>query len=139
MLRARLLPRGQRALRATVMSLLVALGLPSAAVGEDKRAAARLEAMANFLAKAQRLSVVADCSYDVVQDSGQKIEFGERRVMTLRRPDRARVDVTRRDGARRGLLFDGAQLTPSMSTRRSTRRCRSRARSTRRSPISPTT
>ena len=52
-----------------------------------------------------------DCSYDVVQDSGQKIEFGERREMTLRRPDRARIDVTRRDGSRRGVLFDGQQLT----------------------------
>jgi hypothetical protein len=71
----------------------------------------RLEAMANFLAKAQRLSVVADCSYDAVQSSGQKIEFGERRQMTIRRPDRARIDVTRRDGARRGVLFDGTQLT----------------------------
>jgi hypothetical protein len=44
--------------------------------------------MASFLAKAPRLSVTADCSYDVVQDSGQKIEFGEVRAITLRRPDR---------------------------------------------------
>jgi hypothetical protein len=94
-----------------MIGFLIALVLPSVAVGDDKRAADRLTAMANFLAKAQSLSVVADCTYDVVQDSGQKIEFGERRAMTLRRPDRVRVDVTRRDGARRGLLFDGAQLT----------------------------
>src|SRR5438128_7078680 len=66
--------------------------------------------MVNFLAKAPRLGVIADCSYDVLQDSGQKIEFGERRELTLRRPDRARIDVTRRDGARRGLFFDGTQL-----------------------------
>jgi hypothetical protein len=94
-----------------MVGLLIALALPSVAVGDDKRAADRLEAMANFLAKAQRLSVVADCSYDAVQNSGQKIEFGERRQMTIRRPDRARIDVTRRDGARRGVLFDGTQLT----------------------------
>ena len=106
-----LLPQAGRATRATMAGFLIALALPVAAVAEDKRAADRLEAMANFLAKAQSLSVVADCKYDVVQDSGQKIEFGERRAMTLRRPDRVRVDVTRRDGARRGLLFDGAQLT----------------------------
>ena len=91
--------------------VFIAVALPPAAVSEDNRAAARLEAMATFLAKTKSLSVAADCSYDVVQDSGQKIEFGERREMTLRRPDRARIDVTRRDGSRRGVLFDGTQLT----------------------------
>src|SRR5262245_65916262 len=66
--------------------------------------------MASFLAKAPRLSVTADCSYDVVQDSGQKIEFGEVRTITLRRPDRALIEATRRDGVRRGVIFDGKQL-----------------------------
>jgi hypothetical protein len=82
----------------------------SVVLGEENRAAARLEAMAGFLAKAQRLSVTIDSAYDVVQDSGEKIQFGERRVVTLRRPDRARIDVIRRDGSRRGVLFDGTQL-----------------------------
>jgi hypothetical protein len=76
----------------------------------DDAAGARVRAMASFLAKAQRLSVTIDCAYDVLQDSGEKIEFGERRVVVLRRPDRARVDVTRRDGLRRGVVFDGTQL-----------------------------
>ena len=96
---------------ATVVGLLVAGIRPSVAAGDEKTAAAPIEAMANVLAKAQRLGVAVDCAYDVVQDSGQKIEFGERRELTLRRPDRVRVDVTRRDGSRRGLLFDGTQLT----------------------------
>jgi len=82
----------------------------SVVLGEDNRAAARLEAMATFLAKAQRLTVTIESAYDVVQDSGQKVQFGERRVVALRRPDRARVDIARRDGARRGVLFDGTQL-----------------------------
>jgi len=76
----------------------------------DDGAGARVQAMASLLAKAQRLSVTIDCAYDVLQDSGEKIEFGERRVVVLRRPDRARVDVTRRDGARRGVVFDGKDL-----------------------------
>jgi hypothetical protein len=96
---------------AIIAGLLLAGLRPSVAGGEENAAAARIEAMANLLAKAQRLGVAVDCTYDVVQDSGQKIEFGERRELTLRRPDRARVDVTRRDGARRGLVFDGTQLT----------------------------
>lgn len=93
-----------------MVGVLFALVLPPAAVGEENRAAARIEAMASSLAKARRLSVAVDCSYDVVQDSGQKIEFGERRVMTLRRPDRARIEATRRDGTHRGFVFDGKQL-----------------------------
>ena len=96
---------------AIIVGLLVAGIRPSVAGGAEKAAAARIEAMANLLAKAQRLGVAVDCTYDVVQDSGQKIEFGERRELTLRRPDRARANVTRRDGSRRGLLFDGTQLT----------------------------
>jgi hypothetical protein len=91
--------------------LLVLVAAPVSAKSDaDERAAKRVEAMANFLAKAPRLSVTADCSYDVVQDSGQKIEFGEVRAITLRRPDRARIDATRRDGVRRSLVFDGKQL-----------------------------
>jgi len=91
--------------------LLILVAAPVSARSEaDERAAKRVEAMANFLAKAPRLSVTADCTYDVVQDWGQKIEFGEQRVITLRRPDRARIETTRRDGTRRGLIFDGKQL-----------------------------
>ena len=101
-----------RGIRRTILAgVLAGVVLPPVARGDENRAAARIEAMVNFLAKAPRLGVIADCSYDVLQDSGQKIEFGERRELTLRRPDRARIDVTRRDGARRGLLFDGQQLT----------------------------
>jgi hypothetical protein len=93
-----------------VAAVLSAAVVPSPVLGKENRAAARLEAMAKILAKAQRLSVTLDCAYEVVQDSGEKIEFGERRVVSVRRPDRARVDVTRRDGSRRGVLFDGTQL-----------------------------
>jgi hypothetical protein len=92
-------------------SLLIPVAAPvSARSDADERAAKRVEAMASFLAKAPRLSVTADSTYDVVQDSGQKIEFGEQRVMTLRRPDRARIETIHRDGTRRGLVFDGKQL-----------------------------
>jgi hypothetical protein len=96
---------------AVVVGLLVTLGVSTAALGEEISAAARIEAMANLLAKTQRLGVAVDCTYDVVQDSGQKIEFGERRELLMRRPDRARFEVTRRDGTRRGIVFDGTQLT----------------------------
>jgi hypothetical protein len=81
--------------------------------GSDERAAARLAAMANTLAKAPRLQTTIDANWDVTQPSGEKIEFGETRVMTMRRPDRLRVESTRRDGRRRVFLFDGTQLAVS--------------------------
>jgi hypothetical protein len=93
------------------LSLVLITAPRSTGSDADERAAKRVETMAKFLAKARRLSVTADCVYDVVQDTGEKIEFGERRVMTLRRPDRAHVEATRRDGTRRGVVFDGKQLT----------------------------
>ena len=91
--------------------LLILVAAPVSARSEaDERAAKRVEEMATVLARAPRLSFTADCSFDVVQDWGQKIEFGEVRAITLRRPDRARIDTTRRDGTHRGLIFDGKQL-----------------------------
>jgi len=94
-----------------IATLLLAWTRPPEAGAEETAAAARIEAMANVLAKAQRLRVTVDCTYDVVQNSGEKIEFGERRELTLVRPDKARFEVTRRDGSRSGLLFDGKQIT----------------------------
>jgi hypothetical protein len=38
-----------------------------------------------------------DIGFDAVQDSGQKIEFGETRKVVLRRPDRLRIDATKRE------------------------------------------
>jgi hypothetical protein len=77
---------------------------------EDKEARATLERMAKFLASAQKLSVTLDTAYDVVQPDGQKIEFGARRRVALRRPDRFRMDAEERDGTSRGLMFDGKQI-----------------------------
>ena len=67
--------------------------------------------MSDFLSKAKQFSVNLEISYDVVQESGQKIEFGETRAVTLRRPDRIRVDTTDRNGALSGLVFDGQQIS----------------------------
>jgi hypothetical protein len=78
--------------------------------GPDERAAARIDAMVNALSKATRLRATIDANWDVTQPTGEKIEFGETRVMTIRRPDRVRVETTRRDGTRRVFLFDGTQL-----------------------------
>jgi hypothetical protein len=108
----------ERSRRLVVGALLAALlsPLPATAAeqdGPDARAAARLDAMVDALVKATRLRATIDASWDVTQPTGEKIEFGETRVVSTRRPDRLRVETTRRDGARRVFLFDGTQLAVS--------------------------
>ena len=66
--------------------------------------------MAEFLAKAQRLSVTADIGYDVDQVWGQKLEFGATRKITVQRPNQMAIDIINRDGNRRGFRFDGKQI-----------------------------
>jgi hypothetical protein len=100
--------------------LLVALGLghtpvlaqetKAALPAIDEQAMATLMRMAEFLAKAPRFSVITDIGYEVEQAWGQKLEFGATRTLTVRRPDRLAVDITDRDGTRRGFRFDGQQL-----------------------------
>src|SRR5574341_429843 len=67
--------------------------------------------MADFLSQAQRFSVTVDIGFDAVQDSGQKIEFGETRKIVLSRPDHLRIDATKRDGSKSELFFDGKDIS----------------------------
>ena len=83
-------------------------GAPAAPI--EEKAMSALTRMAEFLSKAQRFSTTVDVGFDVVQDSGQKIEFGETRKVTVRRPDHARIDTTKRDGTVSGFVFDGKQI-----------------------------
>src|SRR4029453_15313607 len=71
---------------------------PTGEEGPDERAAARIDAMANALSKAARLRATIDANWDVTQPTGEKIEFGETRVMTIRRPDRGRAGAPPRAG-----------------------------------------
>jgi hypothetical protein len=64
----------------------------------DSEAPGALNRMAATLAQAQGFSVTMRAGYDIVQDTGQKITFGERRRFTLSRPDRLRVEVEESDG-----------------------------------------
>ena len=70
-----------------------------------------LMGMAKFLSQAQRFTVSIRGGYDVVQASGQKIEFGYLRKVTLSRPDRLRIEVEQSDGDNNLVLFDGKEIT----------------------------
>lgn len=67
--------------------------------------------MARFLAKTQRFSVTLQGSYDAMQASGQKIEFGELRKITVSRPNLLRVEAQHSDGEKHLMLYDGKDIT----------------------------
>jgi hypothetical protein len=76
----------------------------------EEEAMAVVKRMADFLSQAQRFSVTADIGFDAVQDSGQKIEFGETRKILLDRPDRLRIEETKRNGSKSELVFNGKTI-----------------------------
>ncbi|MEC4748124.1 DUF2092 domain-containing protein [Methylomicrobium sp. Wu6] len=92
---------------------------PSAAVAPATKPVAATErdakkilmTMAEYLAKTPRFSVNLRGSYEVVQASGQKIEFGEIRRIIVSRPNGLRVEVEHSDGEKHLVLYDGKQIT----------------------------
>jgi hypothetical protein len=95
------------------VALLLAAGLAYAQqpIPESQvRARAILMGMADFLAGTQRFSVSLRAGYDAVQPSGQKIEFGEMRKVTVSRPDRLRIEGERSDGAKMLTVFNGKEI-----------------------------
>jgi len=107
-----------RLLASLSLFLIAGLALPSAAISEEKppvaatspeptEAKALLIKMADFLGKAQAFSVNIDAVYDVVQASGQKIEFGEVRHVLIDRPNHMRVQAEMSNGETLMMYFDG--------------------------------
>jgi len=85
---------------------------PAAVAVTESQAQARaiLMRMADFIAGTQRFSVSVRGGYDAVQNSGQKIEFGESSKVTLSRPDRLRLEGERSDGAKKVTVFNGKEI-----------------------------
>ncbi|HEY6335993.1 MAG TPA: DUF2092 domain-containing protein, partial [Alphaproteobacteria bacterium] len=113
-----------RSVASLVVVLLAGLALPPAAVCAEStpapaaatapaepEAKALLMRMADFLGKTKAFSVNIDAVYDVVQASGQKIEFGEVRHVLVDRPDRMRVQAEMSDGEKLTMYFDGKTFT----------------------------
>lgn len=99
--------------------MLVLAGLLSGAGAQDQKPADPkpgadamylLKYLAEYLSAANQLQVRMVSGYDVVQPSGQKIEFRESRLVTLARPAKMRIDLERDDGSRSVLLFDGSTI-----------------------------
>lgn len=77
----------------------------------DGEAMAILRRMAERLAQAKGFNVSIRSGYDVVQETGQKIEFGEERKVTLSRPGGLRIEAEQSDGDRRVIVFDGRTIS----------------------------
>ena len=100
--------------------LLVLFGLAgqSALAQEDETASTALEpealavlkSMADYLVASETFSYSSVSGYDVVQDSGIKVEFGKSTRLLVGRPDRLRMESQRRDGLRSVMVFDGENL-----------------------------
>ena len=76
----------------------------------DPAALATMKRMSEYLESLPAMRLQSEVEYDAVQADGQRIEFGSTRELTVRRPNRARVDGTNRSGARQSLFYDGRQL-----------------------------
>jgi len=92
-------------------ALLLAAGAQAQPAAEAQpQARTILMHMAGYLAGAPAFSVSVRSGYDVVQKSGQKIEFGETRKVTLSRPDRLRMEGESSDGAKTLTVFTGKEI-----------------------------
>jgi len=91
--------------------VFAAKGSALSASDSETEAADLLVRMCDFLSQARQFSVNVRAGYDVVQETGQKIEFGESFKVTLIRPDLLRVDLERSDGEKVLMQFDGKQIT----------------------------
>ncbi len=70
-----------------------------------------LDASADFLSSQQNFSVTSETSYEVLQKSGQMIEFGAIRRSKIKRPDKLRIIAEDREGEQHGVNFDGRELS----------------------------
>ena len=96
---------------ATSPELPAAQTAASQAVAEPTEAKDILLRMAKFLAQSPRFNMTVQARYDVVQKSGQKIEFSETRKVNVSRPDHLRIDAEHSDGQKHVLFYDGKDIT----------------------------
>ena len=94
---------------------LVTLGLATKSAFSAE-AESRLIDMAVNLADTKQFTVDIEMTYDVLQESGQIIEFGEVRTLQIARPDYLRVDAQQSDGDSGGFIFDGKTITQFSDT-----------------------
>ncbi|MDD1611612.1 MAG: DUF2092 domain-containing protein [Methylococcaceae bacterium] len=99
----------QAAIRPQPPAALSSTAMPLAETERDAKTI--LMNMAEFLAKTPRFSANLTGSFEVLQESGQKIEFGENRKIIVSRPNGLRVEVEHSDGEKHLVFYDGKTIT----------------------------
>ena len=94
-----------------VAGALGAAEQPFAATSSPNVGLDQLMRMADFLAKLDQFSFQQQSGYDVVQVSGQKIEFIESRKLVFDRPDKFRIDAEKSNGDSAVTTYDGKTMT----------------------------
>lgn len=103
---------------AGVAMILIATGVQAEASGATTDSAGEIDAeamdalkeLADYLGSTDTFSFHAEYSFDVVQDSGAKVEFGSSRHTLVSRPNKMRVESQRRDGLKSVVIFDGDNI-----------------------------
>jgi hypothetical protein len=92
---------------ALVALLTIGAGKPDAF---DQKADAVMKRMSDYLAKLQSFSFVADHTTEVVLENGQKLQFGARSDVKVKRPNMVRSDRLGQ-AIEATLFYDGKNLT----------------------------
>ncbi len=100
-----------RCLSICVTALCLMCLVTGSAFAADADVEQLLFSMAEKMASTKQFSVTMHMGYDVVQESGQKIEFSEIRKVTIDRPNHMRTDAEQSDGDKSQFVFDGKTIT----------------------------
>ena len=84
-----------------------------AAIESEVAARALAMEMAALLGDSPAFAVDMNIGYDTMQEDGQKVEFGERRTVSLQRPSQVRNELLSSDGTQETIVFDGKSITVS--------------------------
>lgn len=77
---------------------------------QDEESKAILMKMADYIAGLPVFAVEYRSGYDAIQEDGQRIEFGSRRRVLLKRPDMMRVETENSDGDKGLVVFNGKDI-----------------------------
>lgn len=105
-----------------VLLVLLSVGVLAATTGSaaaiasdspavDPKALEILRRAVDPISSAKSFRVTTRKLFDVVQESGQKLQFGTRDTITLRRPDRITAQIEQDDGGVRRVYYNGDTLT----------------------------
>ncbi len=84
---------------------------PEVTASAEDSALSILKRTLNLLGNQKQFSFTAELGFDVVQDDGQKIEFGARRRLIIQRPDRIRVESQERNGQKLQMTYNGREIS----------------------------